>query len=129
MKFKGSRTRQMPQNLRHFHICYSTWQGHVEGARFTLYFRLLIKICKQIFISQRFTNHDFASAKAVAIVVQPHVFLNQENNQTKSLVIFLAGARGIEPRSKVLETFILTVVLCPCSSKNYTTKYFIPPLM
>ena len=27
--------------------------------------------------------------------------------------IFLAGARGIEPRSKVLETFILTVVLCP----------------
>jgi hypothetical protein len=25
----------------------------------------------------------------------------------------MAGARGIEPRSKVLETFILTVVLCP----------------
>ena len=25
----------------------------------------------------------------------------------------VAGARGIEPRSKVLETFILTVVLCP----------------
>lgn len=25
----------------------------------------------------------------------------------------LAGARGIEPRSKVLETFILAVVLCP----------------
>lgn len=27
--------------------------------------------------------------------------------------LLLAGARGIEPRSKVLETFILTVVLCP----------------
>ena len=25
----------------------------------------------------------------------------------------MAGARGIEPRSKVLETFILAVVLCP----------------
>lgn len=25
----------------------------------------------------------------------------------------LAGALGIEPRSKVLETFILAVVLCP----------------
>ena len=25
----------------------------------------------------------------------------------------LAGARGIEPRSKVLETFILTVIRCP----------------
>jgi hypothetical protein len=78
----------MPQKLRHFHICYSTWQGHVEGARFTLYFRLLIKICKQIFISQRFTNHDLASAKAVAIVIQPHVFLNQENNQTKKVWLF-----------------------------------------
>lgn len=29
--------------------------------------------------------------------------------------ISLAGALGIEPRSKVLETFILTVVLCPYS--------------
>lgn len=28
-------------------------------------------------------------------------------------MFFMAGARGIEPRSKVLETFILTVVLCP----------------
>ena len=28
----------------------------------------------------------------------------------------MAGARGIEPRSRVLETLILTVVLCP-----YTT--------
>ncbi len=25
----------------------------------------------------------------------------------------MAGARGIEPRSRVLETLILTVVLCP----------------
>ena len=25
----------------------------------------------------------------------------------------VAGARGIEPRSKVLETFVLAVVLCP----------------
>ena len=25
----------------------------------------------------------------------------------------MAGVLGIEPRSKVLETFILTVVLCP----------------
>ncbi len=31
----------------------------------------------------------------------------------------LAGARGIEPRSKVLETFILTVVLCPSASDDY----------
>lgn len=29
------------------------------------------------------------------------------------LVINLAGARGIEPRSRVLETLILAVVLCP----------------
>jgi hypothetical protein len=28
----------------------------------------------------------------------------------------MAGARGIEPRSKVLETFILAVVLCPFAS-------------
>ena len=26
---------------------------------------------------------------------------------------YMAGARGIEPRSRVLETLILTVVLCP----------------
>ena len=25
----------------------------------------------------------------------------------------MAGARGIEPRSQVLETHVLTVVLCP----------------
>lgn len=25
----------------------------------------------------------------------------------------MAGARGIEPRSQVLETYVLTVVLCP----------------
>lgn len=28
-------------------------------------------------------------------------------------VNIVAGVRGIEPRSKVLETFILTAVLCP----------------
>ena len=28
---------------------------------------------------------------------------------------FLAGALGIEPRSAVLETAILTAVLCPCT--------------
>ena len=33
----------------------------------------------------------------------------------------MAGARGIEPRSKVLETFILTVVLCPYEAQNYPT--------
>ena len=32
---------------------------------------------------------------------------------------WLAGARGIEPRSKVLETFILTVVLCPYTEDDY----------
>jgi hypothetical protein len=31
----------------------------------------------------------------------------------------MAGARGIEPRSKVLETFILTVVLCPYAGLVY----------
>ena len=33
--------------------------------------------------------------------------------ETVLLCLCLAGARGIEPRSKVLETFILTAVLCP----------------
>ena len=36
----------------------------------------------------------------------------------------MAGAVGIEPTSKVLETFILTDVLCPyklaCNSGHYT---------
>jgi hypothetical protein len=31
----------------------------------------------------------------------------------------MAGARGIEPRSKVLETLILTVVLCPYGHHLY----------
>lgn len=35
----------------------------------------------------------------------------------------LAGARGIEPRSKVLETFILAVVLCPFTVIYYNTRY------
>ena len=34
--------------------------------------------------------------------------------------IFLAGARGIEPRSQVLETHVLTVVLCPYASDIVT---------
>lgn len=38
----------------------------------------------------------------------------------------MAGARGIEPRSKVLETFILTVVLCPFMRKiDYTRTYLL----
>ena len=32
---------------------------------------------------------------------------------SKVYYYILAGARGIEPRSRVLETLILTVVLCP----------------
>ena len=31
----------------------------------------------------------------------------------------MAGARGIEPRSRVLETLILTIVLCPFMSRMY----------
>jgi hypothetical protein len=31
---------------------------------------------------------------------------------------YLAGARGIEPRSQVLETHVLTVVLCPYAADN-----------
>ncbi len=34
----------------------------------------------------------------------------------------MAGARGIEPRSKVLETFILAVILYPYSVLRYYTK-------
>lgn len=39
----------------------------------------------------------------------------------------MAGALGIEPRSSVLETDILTVVLCPYNLRlalGYYTKYF-----
>ena len=32
----------------------------------------------------------------------------------------LAGARGIEPRSQVLETYVLTVVLCPSALRIIT---------
>ena len=38
-------------------------------------------------------------------------------------MLILAGARGIEPRSKVLETFILTVVLCPCVKACAATSF------
>ena len=37
----------------------------------------------------------------------------------------MAGARGIEPRSRVLETLILTVVLCPFEvSTRVILRYF-----
>ena len=31
----------------------------------------------------------------------------------------MAGARGIEPRSQVLETYVLTVVLCPFGTERF----------
>ncbi len=34
----------------------------------------------------------------------------------------MAGARGIEPRSRVLETHILTVVLCPYKALQQYTR-------
>jgi hypothetical protein len=39
-----------------------------------------------------------------------------------SSISFMAGARGIEPRSQVLETHVLAVVLCPfiAAVKNYS---------
>jgi hypothetical protein len=39
----------------------------------------------------------------------------------KDFVIYLAGVRGIEPRSKVLETSVLTAVLYPYSSERGTS--------
>lgn len=35
----------------------------------------------------------------------------------------MAGARGIEPRSRVLETLILAVVLCPSNLTYYRRAY------
>ncbi len=57
----------------------------------------------------RSTHHALQSARS-----RFDSSADQENKPYHSAeLIFLAGARGIEPRSKVLETFILTVVLCP----------------
>lgn len=36
---------------------------------------------------------------------------------------YLAGARGIEPRSRVLETLILAVVLCPYNISLFMICY------
>ena len=44
-----------------------------------------------------------------------HIFASKKPGTKPGLL--LAGARGIEPRSKVLETFILTVVLCPYDNR------------
>lgn len=43
------------------------------------------------------------------------IYTSSQNKTTyvKAGHFALAGARGIEPRSKVLETFILAVILCP----------------
>ena len=38
-------------------------------------------------------------------------------------LLHLAGARGIEPRSQVLETHVLTVVLCPFAALRITVAF------
>lgn len=51
-----------------------------EGGRFVPYFLLLIKICKHIFTSLRFTNYDLRQP-CRQIVVRP-TESRQENRQT-----------------------------------------------
>jgi hypothetical protein len=44
---------------------------------------------------------------------------NASKNPARWPGLSLAGARGIEPRSRVLETLILAVVLCPLEYVNF----------
>ncbi len=44
------------------------------------------------------------------------------SRRNSEICLLLAGARGIEPRSRVLETLILTIVLCPFKPPAYYNK-------
>jgi hypothetical protein len=51
------------------------------------------------------------------------VYLQSKRTHLTTDPFTLAGARGIEPRSRVLETLILAVVLCPYIWLGINVRY------
>ena len=68
------------------------------------------------------SNHDLL-ASLVDRVPIPHASNQMKKASGEADLLHLAGARGIEPRSQVLETHVLTVVLCPFTALRITIAF------